>query len=212
MTHCGDMADMQRVWFADGVEGLWWKGLASRMTPQLKAQLKTVGLDLDGKIQPAYPAEVIAAASRIASKLLFPKLSEEAAFYELGTIALEQFANTLLGRALFPMLRVMGWRRALQRMQSNLRTASNYAEVTVTEVAPDCFRLTLRDPDGLAYFWKALIDVGSRHAGIPHPTSDAVLRAGETVTLFYDLRKTPGGPPFPGTEAQRWATAPALGK
>ena len=201
---------MTRVWFPDAVESLWVKGLGDKLTPDLKRQLKELGLDLGPPLLPGYPAEVIGRATNFIAPKLFPELSLEAGIYRMGEIAVDQFAYSLLGRALFPMLRVFGARRAVQRMQSNLRTSNNFVIVEVTEVAPERFRLVIRHTDGMPTFWKALADRGLHHSGVARPSADQYLVDGDTLTIFHDVRKNPDSP-FPGDDLQRWRDAPPLG-
>lgn len=200
---------MTRVWFPDAVESLWVKGLGERLTPALRAELKALGLDLGPPLLPGYPAEVIGAATRHAAGKLYPELSLDEAIYRMGEIAVDQFAYSLLGRALFPMLRVFGAKRTMQRMQSNIRTSNNFATIEVAEVAPERFRLTFRETDGMPTFWKALADRGSHHSGVVRPSSPNFLLEGASLTIFYDVRKQPDSD-FPGNDLHRWRHAPAL--
>lgn len=200
---------MTRVWFADAVESLWLKGLGDRLTPELKAELLARGLDLRPPLQPGYPAEVIGDCTRYVAPRLFPELSLDDAIYRMGEIAVDQFAYSLLGRALFPMLRVFGGRRAMQRMQSNIRTSNNFVEIDVAELAPEQFRLTFRETDGMPTFWKALTDRGSHHSGVPRKSCDRFVVDGPRLTIFYDVRKQPDSE-FPGNDLDRWLSAPAI--
>lgn len=203
------MTTAPRIWFPDAVESLWVKGLADRTTPQLRTELKQRGLDLGPPLLPGYPAELIAEVTHFAAPRMFPDLTPEVAIYRMGEIAIDQFAYSLLGRALFPMLKVFGGKRTMLRMQSNMRTSNNFTRIDVAEVAPERFRLSFHETDGMPWFWKALTDRGAHHSGVPRKSSDTVLTDAHRLTLFYDVRKTPDSE-FPGTEVDRWKDAPPL--
>lgn len=177
------------------------------MTAELRTELAQLGLKLGPPLLPGYPAEVIGAATQYAAPRLFPELSLDDAIYRMGEIAVDQFAYSLLGRALFPMLRVFGPRRTMLRMQSNIRTSNNFVTIDVVEVAPERFRLTFRETDGMPTFWKALADRGSQHSGVVRPSAKKYLLEGSAMTIFYDVRKSPDSE-FPGEELQRWRQAP----
>ena len=197
------------IWFPDAVESLWIKGLGSRISPELKAELKEIGLDLGPPLKTGYPADMITQATYHAARRLFPELSLEQGCYRMGEIAIDQFAYSLLGRALFPMLKVFGARRMLLRMQSNFRTSNNFIEISTTEVAPERYRLDFNRTHGMPYFWKGCADRGPFHAGVTRPSSDVVAVEPDRMSLFYDLRKEPV-PPFPGDEVDRWKVAPGI--
>src|SRR5687768_1429156 len=96
------------IWFPDAVESLWIKGLGNRISPELKAELHAKGLDLGPPLKAGYPAEMITQVTYHAARKLFPELTLEQGCYRMGEVAVDQFAYSLLGRALFPMLKVFG--------------------------------------------------------------------------------------------------------
>ena len=44
----------ERLWYSTVIEAIFIKGLATRLTPELRLGIKKAGIDL-GKLQPAYP-------------------------------------------------------------------------------------------------------------------------------------------------------------
>lgn len=136
----------QEVIFSDAVEGLFLKGLGSRVTPQLREELKAVGLDLGGKLLPAYPRRVWNAAIPLAAQHVWPRLDVAAAHVLLGRAIIDGFRETLLGMALAGMAKVLGPMRTLGRMRSNLRTGGNYNETSLTPEGPSVVRFWINEP------------------------------------------------------------------
>lgn len=125
-------APTEEVIFAGAVEGLFFKGLAERVTPQLREELKAIGLDLSRDLLPAYPRKVWNASIALAAQHVFPTLDVGEAHVRLGRAIIDGFKRTLLGSALAGMAKVLGPMRTLARMRKNFRTGANYNEVNLT--------------------------------------------------------------------------------
>ena len=136
----------EEVIFAGAVEGLFLKGLGHRVTPELLTQLKAVGLDLTRKLLPAYPRTVWNAAIPLAAAHVWPRLDVAAAHVLLGRAIIDGFKETLLGKALAGMAKVLGTMRTLGRMRQNLRTGGNYNETTLTPEGPTVVRFWINEP------------------------------------------------------------------
>lgn len=126
------VAPAQEVIFAGAVEGLFLKGLGTRVTPALREELKAIGLDLTEELLPAYPRKVWNTALPLAVRHVWPTLNEAEGHYRLGRTIIDGFRETRLGRALVGIARVLGPLRTLKRMRQNLRTGANYNEITLT--------------------------------------------------------------------------------
>lgn len=139
-------APAEEVIFAGAVEGLFLKGLGSRVTPALQEELKAVGLDLTCRLLPAYPRKVWNAALPLAVQHVWPALDAAEGHYRLGRAIIDGFKETLLGRALAGMARVLGPMRTLGRMRQNLRTGGNYNEITLTRETANQVLFWINEP------------------------------------------------------------------
>jgi uncharacterized protein (TIGR02265 family) len=139
-------APNEEVIFAGAVEGLFLKGLGHRVTPELQAELKAVGLDLTRKLLPAYPRKVWNAAIPLAAAHVWPQLDVAASHVLLGRAIIDGFKETLLGKALAGMAKVLGPMRTLGRMRQNLRTGGNYNETTLTPEGPNVVLFWINEP------------------------------------------------------------------
>ena len=129
------MAENEVV-FQQAVEGLFEHGIPKRLTPALVLRVRELGVDLDGKLDPAYPRATWNAVLAAVRTHAFGDLSEDEAYFQIGRSVVIGYSETLVGRALVGVARLMGPRRMLARMTRNLRSASNYNETRYVD-APD---------------------------------------------------------------------------
>lgn len=137
---------VEEVIFAGAVEGLFFKGLGERVTPQLREALKVIGIDLSRALLPAYPRETWNTAIRLAAQHAWPQLEAGEAHVRLGRVLIEGFQQTLLGRALAGVAKVLGPMRTLARMRKNFRTGGNYNEVLLTPEGAKCALFWINEP------------------------------------------------------------------
>lgn len=85
---------------------------------------------------------------RATARRLLPGAAEVAALEEVGREMLRGYAEGLVGRALFMVLRLSGPRRALLRIGENFRTADSITEVKAVERGPTAIDLEFNDVVG----------------------------------------------------------------
>ncbi len=141
----GDAAP--EVAYQHTLEGLFHKGLQGRVTPALVARLQPLGVDLTRPLEPTYPRAVYQRALEATALELWPGLTPERAHFELGRCLVLGYTQTLLGRSILTMMRLLGPRTTLGRMQHNLRTGSSYSRVECVEESPTCCRLWVNEPE-----------------------------------------------------------------
>jgi uncharacterized protein (TIGR02265 family) len=157
---------VQRLPFEQVIDGLWNKGLSGRLSPELREGLKRLGLDLSKKLDPAYPAEQMRDWIRLTAQTLYPGLPADEAQHKLGCESFRGFTTGGVGAAMREMLRAVGTKRALERMQNNLRTGNNYMETRVRELGPNELELWLKDANGVPAYYAGMIDEGARATGV----------------------------------------------
>ncbi len=135
------MAENEVV-FQQAVEGLFEHGIPRRLTPALVQRARELGVELDGRLYPAYPRATWNALLTAVRTCAFPELQEDEAYFQIGRSVVIGYSQTLVGRALVGVARLMGPRRMLARMTRNLRSASNYNETRYADL-----------PDGSAEVW-----------------------------------------------------------
>ncbi|MFZ5440284.1 MAG: DUF2378 family protein [Myxococcota bacterium] len=164
-----------------GVESLF-KGLGPRLTPQLKAEVRALGIDLDRKLLPAYPKELwVKVVDHVAQALDGGDLS--ASRRELGRAISRGFADSVLGKIMAPGVRLMGVRPVLQRLPRSLTMSNNFLKVTVSEVEPSCMRVELSEAVPSQEFLEGVIEMMVGYAGGRSCTITASREGTATVLL-----------------------------
>lgn len=133
------------VVFEQVIDGLFLKGLGSRLTPHCRLRLKGIGIDLDRKLLPAYPFETWMRSLAIAAEELFPSASRDEALFQLGQLLIDGYRETFIGRAMLGLLKVLGPRRTILRAAQNFRSGNNYTEVKIADLGPESMELWLNE-------------------------------------------------------------------
>ncbi len=154
----------ERLWFDQAIEGLWMKGLGDRVTPPLRAALKAEGIDLDKPLLPGYPAQTFARCVKLTAAALFPNDPPDEAQRRLGHFGLLGYQQTLLGRAVIQVLRLIGPRRSLERMQTNFRSA-NFIKTRFTPLGPQSAEVWFNHVDDIPAYVAGIIQQGGTFAG-----------------------------------------------
>lgn len=138
------MSAEKLVW-ESAVEGLFIRGVGDRMTPALRDELRANGLDLNKRLPPGLPNAVWYACLNSAAKHLYPERARGEAMRALGHLTVEGIAHTFWGKAFAPAVHLLGPRRLLSRVPSQMRSTNNYATGVLTEVSPTELRLDVTD-------------------------------------------------------------------
>lgn len=166
----------ERLWFDAAIEGLWRKALGPRITPQLRAAMRAEGIDLD-KLLPGYPAPVVARCIALTAATLFPGRPPDDAQREIGRLFLLGYEQTLIGRAVIQVLKLIGPRRSLERMQTNFRSV-NYVKTKFTALGPTRAEVWFNEVDGIPGYFAGIIEQGGAFAGAKDVTVTWAARDG----------------------------------
>lgn len=168
----GPRTRKEPVVFGPTVEALVLHGMKGRLDADAKRRLKALGLDVEQPFASAYPVPMWFDIIQLCAEVLHPKLPRDEAWYRLGRRLGESFGDTLLGKALYGVAKVLGARRMLARMTRNLQTSSNYAMAEVRDLPGGDVELVV---DALPEFHAALG---------PHPGMDPHFMRGTLETLL----------------------------
>lgn len=172
----------QRVVFSHTFEGLFLNALGARVTPRLKQRLADEAhVNLD-RLLPAYPLEDWARAVQVTVEELYPALPVEEAYTEVGRQVVAGYFETLIGRALAAMVRVLGPERTLRRLERNMRGANNYTKSSLTEVTPRRFVVTVNEPGLTRYVVRGILLGGLTLAGAQGLKVEVTRVDGDTST------------------------------
>lgn len=168
------------VVFSTAVESLYLRGLKGRLSAALKEKLRGIGLDLDRPLLPAYSLETWADGLRITASALFPERTVEEATAEMGRLTFSSLGETTIGMALFPIFRLIGPKRVLQRMTRSLRNGSNFIETKVVneiDGETDVWFNRVREVG----FYRGVLEAGVTLAGAKNAEVSIRSRQGDEV-------------------------------
>jgi uncharacterized protein (TIGR02265 family) len=153
----------EQLWFDFTIEGIFVKGLGPRLTPELRGDLRALGIDLN-KLGPAYSVEASRKALEAAWMRVFPTLSKEDAFRELGRLSVSGYLDTMVGKAVLGLVRLMGVKRSLLRLHQSISGGSNYVKATSTLVGPMTIEIVVQDTSEMPTFWEGILLGGTEIA------------------------------------------------
>lgn len=151
------MAEEQLV-FGQTLEALFLKGLKGKLTPELLAQLRALGLDLEKPLLPAYTRQAVHEFISLTARTLFPTLPVSDAFYQVGKAVTPGQRTTFLGNAILTVVGLIGPHRSLERVARTFRTTNNYMNVTLTRVAASTYTLELEPSNEYPSYMQAVIE------------------------------------------------------
>lgn len=150
------------VVFGNSVEALV-RVLGPALDGPVKARFLAIGVDLFNP-NPAYPYEQWLATLSLAMEVLWPTLPRDEATFRMGRAIFESYGQTVMGKALLQLVKVLGPRRALERMSRNLRTTNNYSDTKLTELGPNHFHLWVNRV-AFPHYFRGLLEAGLEFGG-----------------------------------------------
>ncbi len=74
------------------------------------------------------------------------------------------YTETLLGKALMQIMKLIGVRRSLLRTHTSMRSGNNFLETSATVIAGNIIELRFSDVSGMPSFYQGIIEESSRMA------------------------------------------------
>jgi uncharacterized protein (TIGR02265 family) len=143
--------------YAHTVEGLFFKALRARITPPVAAQLKELGIDLAGK-----PREVPhlqwKEALVIAASLF--EGTDDQRFRQIGQSVLRHYEETVMGRAVVAVMRILGPTRIFHRVNQTLRSANNYIVAEFTPAGERAWDGIVNECNGNPHYIAGVLEQG----------------------------------------------------
>ncbi|WP_158501759.1 DUF2378 family protein [Vitiosangium sp. GDMCC 1.1324] len=126
--------------------------LGQPLAPEHVSGLMELGVDPSRPLLPAYPVETYTAVIDFIAAQLWPGLPRDEAGFELGRAFMRSYRETLMGKAVLSVTRVIGPHRTLERMNRNFRSANNYTETRLQKVGPSTYELWFNYAMRTGYF------------------------------------------------------------
>lgn len=154
----------ENLWYRQSMEGLLLRGVGARMTPTLEERLVALGIELRA-LRPSYPSPVVKQAVDAVAEHLFADLADAYAHRAVGQLFIVGYGKTFVGAAMLAMMRVIGPRLTLERMQRNFRTGTNFIETRFTSLGPQSAQVWFNDSAGMPEFYAGIIEAGAAYTG-----------------------------------------------
>jgi uncharacterized protein (TIGR02265 family) len=167
--------------FSQTFEGIF-RALGPQLDPTLAERLRAVGIDPGQSLRPAYPLQVFLDAVRVIGEQRFPALAPAERDRSLGREFMDGYAQTMVGRAMVGMMRVIGPRRTLERLSRQFRTGNNFSETRLSERTPTQFELWCNQVSVPGWYC-GLLERGLEQAGAQGPRAE-LLQLDETGGTF----------------------------
>lgn len=176
-------AEPPRVIFGTSFDSLFSSDLRAHITPTLDAEFKKLGVNLSKPFQPAYAIEVWVEIIELLCKHLYPKDSRETAQWKLGRSTIEGFVHTLIGKAAFAFMRLVGPVRSVERAARTYANTNNYTKIDLKRIAPTAFEFTLNEKHTLPEYDMGILEAVLEHVGAKQPHVTLLKRDAESFTL-----------------------------
>lgn len=133
-------------------------------SPSVWVELKSQGFDKNAPLHAAYPLKtwllVLEAGVRACEGR-----SREEALRHLGARAIAGFRETLIGRALFQLLTIIGLERGLKRVTRSFRNGNNFLELDLLRFEPGRAALRARNVAGVPEHFLGMLVAGCEAVG-----------------------------------------------
>jgi uncharacterized protein (TIGR02265 family) len=177
------MSEPQLI-FSHSLQGLLSRAFPKGVPPEAKAKLRAVGVELDKQLLPAYPRETWGRCIEVCAELAFPQERRDVAWRKMGERMVDGYKETMIGRAMFSTLRLLGPRRMMQRSQKNFRSGNNYTEVRITDISPTEMHVWFNETNEvLRQFTMGLVLAGMRAGGAVDPQVEPLRTDAQGFTL-----------------------------
>ncbi|MCY1017433.1 DUF2378 family protein [Pyxidicoccus sp. MSG2] len=154
----------QRLVYVQVVEGLLQHGLYGKVSPRLKQRLRQVGVDLDRPLLPAYPVPLWTHCLSVIVEETYPGVPREEAFRKLAEAHVQGYGRTVIGRAVYGVMRLLGPRRLVQRLPQTLHATDNYTEAELVERGPTTYEMKMNSlldqPGYVESLFESMLRVG----------------------------------------------------
>ena len=159
------------VVYSHTVKGFLKHALEPRglLTPKVVEELASLGLDV--KRPRDMPIDAWWKVLAVGLRLIASEVPEEAGWELLGGEVVRGFAESLVGRSAFLLLRLLGPRRALRQLTQQYRTADSVTTVDSRELEPTRVELLYTVVGGIPQptYVKGILKVGMELVGARAP-------------------------------------------
>jgi|GEM_PF-2828070 uncharacterized protein (TIGR02265 family) len=156
------------------------KGLGERFTAQTCEKLKAAGLDVE-HLPPAIPARDMAKYKEIITLGAWPELPEHERLRLLGLWMIRGWQRGLLGSAATRLLRLLGPKATLSRLDRVFSTTNNFSHARTEFVGEREALIVVNDVEDQPTYWVGIFEAGLEILGLDGAVSVVLHRPGEAT-------------------------------
>ncbi|MBL8958175.1 MAG: DUF2378 family protein [Myxococcaceae bacterium] len=157
------------------------EGVRSRLTPQLYERMRTeAGYD-DAVAKREYPQSAFDGVVKIIAAELFGNDLDEGTF-QLGLQVMMRYRDSVVGKAIFPIIRFFGPMRFLKRVPSFFRQVNNYAEVKVVVENKSTFTMEHNEVGSVPHYFRGVMHGSAAVVGLQQPKCELLAYDGHRGT------------------------------
>lgn len=135
MSSIDTFAQGRQVVFVTSFEALLLRAYP-QLPPPLVARLQALNVDPTKPFLPAYELATWVQVLHALTETLYPGVAYADALRQVGVKFVAGYFHTALGRAVLPLLTLMGPLRAFRRMTQNFRAGNNFTQTSLIEHSP----------------------------------------------------------------------------
>lgn len=137
----------------------------SRLTAKVRERLEAeAGFD-DAALEPTYSISALDSVVKILAQEFFTGTPEQQQF-DLGVVAMKRYGESALGKALFPLIRLLGPMKFLKRTAALFRQTNNYADVKVEVTGPTSYVLDHNEVGSIPEYFRGVLEASGTMIGL----------------------------------------------
>lgn len=175
-----------KVIFGQTFEGLY-RAFQKELSPEDVVKLRGLGVDFQKPLLPAYPLSVWYEVLPYVSARMAPGLPQNEQVYRAACRFIQGFEQTVIGKAAFALLRILGPARALQRIERQFRNGNNYSQTSLTAVSGSEFVLRCNEVRWPGWY-QGIVTEGLKLAGAKAPQVDCTQHDADGATFRVTWR------------------------
>lgn len=173
----------ERVVFGNTVHGIFQIARHGKISTGARSALGRMGLHIDRQPLPFYPLAVWRPTLDIIVRDLYPDLSLEEGYRQLGHRMVLDVSEAVLGRGMLALGRALGPRRLLMRMNHNFRNADNYVQMQLHELGPTTYEVRINETLGMPSYYQGILEAALSAIGAREPQVWRVRMEGDSCTF-----------------------------
>ena len=156
----------EKVVYKEGITN-FLEAFRPRLGPRIRERLRSeAGVD-ESTLKPRYPLASHDAVVKILAEELHPGTPYDSATYDVGRALLNHYGRSVLGRAIFSIIRLVGPMRMLKRTPDYYKLTNNYADVKLEVLTEKSYVVDHNEVGAVPHFMRGTLQGSGEVIGLP---------------------------------------------